>query len=101
ELLVERRAEPLPQREAPGAVHPAAKRAVQDQLHPAPFVEEPFRDDRLLGRNRSEDRAASRYVSSSLLGATPVQATIRLQPVDGLGIWSPVYLGSDRGDFGG
>ena len=81
ELLVERRAEALPQREAPGAVQPPAEGGVQDQLHPAPFVEESFRNDRLLCRHGSEDRAASRHVGSSLLGPPTFQATLRLQPV--------------------
>ena len=82
ELLVERRTEPLAQREAPGAVQPAAERSVQDQLHPAPFVEEPFRHDRLLRRHRPEERAAPRHVGSSLLGPPTFQATLRLQPVN-------------------
>jgi len=47
---IESHAEPLPQGEAPGTVDPAPEWRMQYQLHPAAFIEEPLRDDRLLRR---------------------------------------------------
>ena len=58
QLEVERRAEPLAQRKAPRPVDPCAERRVQDELHPAAFIEEPLRHDRLLRRHDAQERLA-------------------------------------------
>src|SRR5204863_5764798 len=39
---IERAAKPFPQRQSPRAVHPYAKRRVDDQLHSAGLIEEPL-----------------------------------------------------------
>ena len=54
QLEVELPAEALAQRQRPGAVHAAAERRVQHQLHAARLVEEPLEDERLLRRQRAE-----------------------------------------------
>ena len=55
QLEVEAAAEPLAQRQAPGAIHPAPERRVQHQLHPPRFVEEALQHQRLLCGNDAED----------------------------------------------
>ena len=54
QLEVELAAEALAQREAPGAVEPAAVRRVQHQLHAAALVEEALEHQRLLRRHHAE-----------------------------------------------
>ena len=57
---IKRAAKPFAQCQPPGAVHPDAERGVDDQLHSAGLVEEPFHHDFLLRRNdpeRPESRA--------------------------------------------
>src|SRR6478735_9243451 len=56
QLEIELAAETLPQRERPGAVDAAAKRRVQYELHAAGIVEEALEDDRVLRRQRAENR---------------------------------------------
>ncbi len=67
QLEVELAAEPLAQRERPGAVDAAAERRVQHELHAARFVEEPLEHERLLRRDDSQRRAAGREVLEQLL----------------------------------
>ena len=59
QLEIELAAEPLAQRQRPGAVDAAAERRVQHQLHAARIVEEALEDDGVLGRQRAKDRAAT------------------------------------------
>ncbi len=54
QLEIELATEALAEREAPCAIHPAAERGVDDELHPARLVEESLGDDRLLSRESAE-----------------------------------------------
>ena len=54
QLEVELAAEALAQREAPGAVEPAAVGRVQHELHAAALVEEALEHERLLRRHHAE-----------------------------------------------
>src|SRR5207245_3319827 len=58
QLEVELAAESLAQGEAPRLVDAAAERRVQHELHAARFIEEALEDDRVLGRQHAERRAA-------------------------------------------
>src|SRR5207249_3205601 len=53
QLKVERPAEALAQGQAPGAVDPRAERRVDEELHPARFVEEALEEDLALRRDES------------------------------------------------
>ena len=46
---VERAAKTFAQRESPGARDAGTERGVQNELHPAGFIEKPFRDHCVLG----------------------------------------------------
>src|SRR6185295_20344645 len=83
QFKIEGYTESLPQGEAPGTVDPASEWRVQDQLHPAAFIEEPLRDDRLLRRYGSKHSLARQHVFDSLLRAPLIQPTIALEPTDG------------------
>ena len=82
---IEAAAETLAQRQAPGLVDAAAKGRVDDQLHPAAFVEETFGDDRVLRGNIAQHRAALQDVFDRLLGGGVIESTFFLQPCDGFG----------------
>src|ERR1041385_678524 len=75
--------EPLPQGEAPSTVDPASEWRMQDQLHPAAFIEKPFCNDRLLRRHDSKHRLARQHILDRLLRAPRIQATIVLEPAHG------------------
>src|SRR5213594_1804792 len=82
QLEVERRAKSFAERQSPGAVETTAKRRVQDQLHPAAFVEEPFGNNPLLSRHCSQYCTTGCDIGHSLFRAPPVQTTLRLKPAD-------------------
>ena len=54
---IERRTKSFSERQPQRTVEPPAERCVQDQLHPAALVEEPFGKDRLLSWHCSQDGA--------------------------------------------
>ena len=58
QLEIERAAEALAQRQAPGPVHPAAEGGMDHQLHAAGFVEEALEHDRIERRQGTERRAS-------------------------------------------
>ena len=87
QLEVELPAEALAQRQCPGAVHAAAERRVQHQLHAAGLVEEPFEHDRLPGRQRAEDAQGLGEVRDDLLGRRRRHAERVSQPGLGTGGW--------------
>src|ERR1043165_2026253 len=60
---------PLPQGEAPSTVDPASEWRMQDQLHPAVFIEKPFCHDCLLRRHDSKHSLARQDILDSLLRA--------------------------------
>jgi len=66
ELEIELAAEALPECEAPGPVHPAAERRVDDELHAARLVEEALGDERVLGREGAEQAAGLGEVGEEL-----------------------------------
>src|SRR5688500_5326639 len=68
ELEIEALAELLAKRETPRAVHAAAERRVQDELHAARLVEEALDDELFRGRNDAEAALAFREVFGDLPG---------------------------------
>ena len=83
QLEIERAAEALAQRQAPGLVDARAKGSVNDELHAAAFVEKALGDDGGLRRNRSEQGAARDDVFDGLLGAGLIEAAFEFEPVHG------------------
>ncbi|MCY1509441.1 hypothetical protein D9M68_437840 [compost metagenome] len=88
QLEVEVAAEALAQRQAPGAVEPAAERRMDDQLHAAGFVEEALHHQALLGRQGSQRGLCPRQVFDDLPRRRLTQANTVAQapdrPLDGL-----------------
>ena len=82
QLKVKRAAEALAQRQSPGFVDAAAEGRVDDELHPAAFVEEALGDDAVLRRHLGQHRAAGDDVLDELLGAGIVKPALVLQPCD-------------------
>ncbi|GIW55640.1 MAG: hypothetical protein KatS3mg082_2044 [Nitrospiraceae bacterium] len=80
ELKIKGHAEPLAERQAPGAIQPPAERRMNDQLHPPALVEKPLGDDGLLSRHRAENLPAGEEIRDRLLRAAPVEAAFFLQP---------------------
>src|SRR5205823_9814677 len=74
QLEIELGAEALAQRQAPGAVEPAAIRRVDDQLHAADFVEEALEDDRVEGRQHAERGARRGEIFDDLARRAVVDA---------------------------
>ena len=83
QLEVERAAEALAQREAPGPVDARAEGRVQHQLHAAAFVEESFGDDGVDARQRSERGGAGAHVKNGLLCTAPVETALVDEEIDG------------------
>ena len=54
QFKIERAAKTFAQRQSPGAIQPRAERRMNDQLHPAGFVEESFHHEFLLRRNDAQ-----------------------------------------------
>ena len=71
QLEVELTAEPLAQRQRPGAIHAAAEWRVQHELHAAGLVEEALEDERRLRRHDAEHAAAVGDVVDRLLRGFP------------------------------
>jgi hypothetical protein len=65
---------------SPGLVDAAAKRRVDDQLHPAAFIEKPLRNDGLLRRHRAQHGASLQNVFNRLLRARIVEPAFFFQP---------------------
>src|SRR5260370_34661627 len=70
QLKVERAAETLTEREAPGFVDAPAKRRVDDKLHASAFVEKAVGDDGGLGWDLSQDLTTSKAVVEYLFGGS-------------------------------
>ncbi len=70
QLEVELAAEPLPERQPPGAVDPAPERGVDHELHPAGLVEEALGHDRVLSRQGAEEAAGLCEVFDELVGGS-------------------------------
>ena len=78
---IERAAEALAQRQAPGAIDARAERRVQDELHAAAFVEEALRHH-VQGRGKAPSaRAAGQHIRDGLLRAEAIESAFALQPV--------------------
>ena len=82
---IEAAAEALAQRQSPGFVDAAAEGRVNDQLHPAAFVEEALGDDGVLRGHGAQHGAALQDVFDRLLGAGIVEPAFFFQPGDGFG----------------
>jgi len=80
---IKRAAETLAQSQSPGFVDAPAERRVDDELHPAAFVEEALGNDGLLGRNFAQNGAAGDDVFDELLSGRIVEAAFLFQPCDG------------------
>ena len=85
QLEVEPAAETLAERQAPGAVDPAAERRVQHELHPAGLVEEALQHQRLLRRHDAERLSRGGEILDDLPRGRLVQPQRLAQPRDGAG----------------
>ena len=83
ELEVEPPAEALAERKSERPVDPAAERGVDDELHAARLVEEPFDDQVLRGRHRAEGGLPGREVVHELPGRFPRDPDLARRPADG------------------
>ena len=88
QLEIERAAEALAQREAPGAIDARAERRVNDQLHAAAFIEESLGDDGLLRWQRSERGSAGANVERRPVRRRGDRARIRASAIDTVSLWS-------------
>src|SRR5262249_49526306 len=81
QLEAEADAELLAERQAPSAVDSRAERRMDDELHAAALVEEPFEDDAALRRDRAQRRTPGGDVLRDLLGGAARQsrAALRLE----------------------
>ena len=93
---IERAAEALAQREAPGFVDAGAERRVDHELHAAAFVEEALGDHGLLRGHGAKHRAAGDDVFDRLLGAGIVEAAFVLEPANGGADFGRVCAGKNR-----
>ncbi len=84
QLEIEGTAEALAQRQSPGAVDARAEGRMNDQLHPAAFVEEAFGDDALLRGQSTEQGGAGPNVNDRLFGAGFVETALLGQEGNGL-----------------
>src|SRR5580700_6695582 len=80
QLKIEGTAKAFPKRESPRFIDAAAERSVNHQLHAAAFVEETFRDDRILRGDRAEDRPAGNDVLHGLLRAGSIESAFFFEP---------------------
>src|SRR5260370_1581556 len=77
---IEAAEEALAQRQPPSLVDPPAKRRMDNQLHPAAFVKEPFGDDRRLRGHIAQHDTPFEDVLNQLLGARSIKSTFLSQP---------------------
>ena len=82
---VELAAEALAQRQAPGAIDPAAERRMDHQLHAAGFVEEAFEHDRVLRRQTFQRGQRRGEILQQLLRGRFGDADVVDQPVPRIG----------------
>ena len=82
-LEVELAAEALAQRQTPGAIDAAAERRMNDELHPARFVEEALKHDRRPGSAGSRKRLRRGKIFDELLGGRQGDADVLSQPAPG------------------
>ena len=80
QLEIERAAEALPQRQAPGPVDARAERRVNHQLHAARLVEEPLEHDLPLRRHEADRGALRGHVVRRLLRRPLVDAEFSCMP---------------------
>ena len=78
---IERAAKPFPQRQSPRAVHPYAKRRVDDQLHSAGLIEEPLHYNFLLRRNNAQRQMSRGEIISELSRARFAKAGFGHEPL--------------------
>ena len=76
---VEGTAETLPQGQPPGAVQASAERRMDDELHPAAFIEESLGHDVLARRSTAQGGASRRHVSRGLFGGDAGQSALLLK----------------------
>src|SRR6476646_5737897 len=80
QLEVELPAEPLAQRQTPRFVDAAAEGRVQDELHAARLIEEPFEHQRLLSGNDAKCSSPFGEVVDQLVDGTTNQARLTGEP---------------------
>jgi hypothetical protein len=90
QLEIELPAEALAEREAPRPVDPAAEGGVQDELHAARLVEEPFEHQHLLRRQHAEQPSHLTVIEDNLERPGSRESGFPYQPLDGrLGLVEP------------
>ena len=70
----------LAQCQSPGLIDATTKRRMDHKLHPTAFIEEAFRDHRVLRWNFSQHSASLQDVLDGLLRAGIIKAALFLQP---------------------
>ena len=68
QLKIKLAAETFAQRQAPGAIEPAAKRRMHDELHAAAIVEETFEDEIVLRRHDAQHHLGAGQILDDLFG---------------------------------
>ena len=84
QLEIELPAKALAQRQAPGAVEPAAIGRMDDQLHPADRIEKALEDDCVLGRQHPEGGMPGGEILGELARRRLADADILDQPAQRL-----------------
>ena len=77
QLKIELAAETFAQRQSPGAIEPAAKRRMQDELHAAAVVEEPFENQIVLRRHDAEHDLGAGQIIDDLFGGRAARCPLR------------------------
>ena len=80
QLEVELTAESLSQRQAPGLVDSAPERRMEDELHPAGFIEEPFEHERFLRGDDAQRLTTFAEIVDDLLRRIVLQPGFFRQP---------------------
>ncbi len=80
QLEIERHTETFPQSKSPGSGNPSAERRMDDQLHPAAFVEKPLGDESILRRYGSQYSFSGSHILNRLLSPALVETAFLTEP---------------------
>src|ERR1041385_4341692 len=80
ELEIERSTKTFSERETPSTIDSISERRMQNELHPARFIEETFHYEGLLRRNRAERAVRIREVIADLLSSASWQVQFISEP---------------------
>ena len=77
QLKIELAAKTFAQRQTPGAIQPAAKRRMHDQLHAAAIVEETFEHEIVLRRHHAQHNLRAGKIFNNLFGGCAEKYPLR------------------------